>query len=599
MAILRANSNGNGNGNGNGHRTHETVTDTLALPVSAAPTTLDTNSGVACYLRVSSDEQRRKGSIETQRADVERYLLLHDITPSGWYEDDGFSAYKLAFGQRPAGRQLLADVQAGLVKTIVVWKMNRFGRTARETLNAIHLLEQHGARLISTKEDIDGSTWSGRLYRTILAGIAEADRENIMENSAAGMDRRLREQKWMGGRFPYGYRPEGRDKDAHLVIVEEDAEVVRLVFFLYVVERRSLLHVCDELNAQDIPTQFIRQGRVYKGKTATGHTGPEGRPARGVWQPSTVRKMLRNPAYKGEGVYARGSTLRDAGTVDVPAIVDPEVWEAAQERLKKGRRRGGGHNASRPYLLHSLVTCARCERAYSGGWFVSQKQGDEHRIYFYACNGKRRARAIFKHGHADEGERCESPTVDADELEAFVWKDVERYIRHPDTALDELAKKQAGSADEQQTLQAERVRLQQQQVAKQGERDRVVDAYRKGLGITERDLEHQLAALAREEVALAERVKRLAEREQVVQVSREQLVGVKALLDRLCALLDSGPLTPTLQREAIEGLVDSIVIDREEVGTTRTGKPKYGAVATVTYVFSKPGAQSPLPCRTP
>jgi site-specific DNA recombinase len=546
--------------------------------------TVAETSTLAVYMRVSSDEQREQGTIQTQQSASERYLALHDLQ-AAWYADDGVSG-TIPFEKRPEGRRLLADAQAGHVETLLVYRLDRLGRNALAVLKAIEALEQAHVRLVSITEAFDTSTPAGRLQQNMLAVIAQFERDSIVQRISEGKRRRLREGKWMGGRCPYGYRAEGRDKDAHLVIVDEEAEVVRQVFRLYVGQRYSLRRVCRALNDADVPTQFLSVGRAY-------HRGNEQRPALGVWRPPSILNMLRNPAYKGEADYNGQSVM-------VPAIVPAEMWEAAQALLTAARVHSGGHNATYPYLLHSLVRCAACGRLFAGVSIRGQSSGAPHTFHYYICNGKRRARALFKRGRAGEGERCESPTVDAEWLEGEIWADVERYVRNPEQTLTLLAARVNGAADQSEAIRRDIAACQRELDGLQGERDAILGLFRKQR-ISERDLGRQLDALDGEQSSIHAKTRTLQEQAASASDAADRLLSARAILERLAALLDSGD--PAVRRELIEGLVASITVDREPTG--RTGRAHYQPVVRVVYVFSELGAQvqtnicSKLPLRVP
>src|SRR5690348_9770073 len=104
---------------------------------------------VAVYLRVSGDDQKRKGTIENQRAAraaLDRYVTAHGIAPYAWYEDEAVSGHWVPFAKRPAALRLLVDIAAGHVATVLVWKLDRFGRNAREILVAVHDHNATGAQ---------------------------------------------------------------------------------------------------------------------------------------------------------------------------------------------------------------------------------------------------------------------------------------------------------------------------------------------------------------------------------------------------------------------------------------------------------------------
>src|SRR5690349_17695209 len=117
---------------------------------------------VALYLRVSTEEQRERQSIATQREFAERYCAIHQLKVSAVYADDGVSG-TLALHTRPAGARILPDARLGRFDQLLVYKLDRLGRETRLTLEAVAGLEQHGVRVRSLTEEFDTATASGRL----------------------------------------------------------------------------------------------------------------------------------------------------------------------------------------------------------------------------------------------------------------------------------------------------------------------------------------------------------------------------------------------------------------------------------------------------
>ncbi|HEX9412586.1 MAG TPA: recombinase family protein [Ktedonobacterales bacterium] len=164
---------------------------------------------LAVYLRVSSEEQRVAGTIETQRIAAERYCVAYDHTPYGWYADDGVSG-TVPFAARPEGARLMADARAGHLTTVLIWRLDRFGRNAYEILAALRALQALGVRLVSITEAFDTETPAGRLQINMLASIAEFERDSIVQRATEGISRHLREGGWVWRadslRLP-GHRP--------------------------------------------------------------------------------------------------------------------------------------------------------------------------------------------------------------------------------------------------------------------------------------------------------------------------------------------------------------------------------------------------------
>src|ERR1700726_1983406 len=159
---------------------------------------------VAVYLRVSTEEQRERQSIATQREFAERYCALHQLHVSNVYADDGVSG-TVPLHLRPAGARLLPDARLHRFDELLVYRLDRLGRDTRLTLQAVAELEQCGVRVKSLTEEVDTATASGRLMLTLLSGFAAHEREVIRERSLAGTQRVAARGGWVGGMLPYGY----------------------------------------------------------------------------------------------------------------------------------------------------------------------------------------------------------------------------------------------------------------------------------------------------------------------------------------------------------------------------------------------------------
>lgn len=149
---------------------------------------------------------------------------------------------------RPEGKRLLDDAKAGKVKLVLIYKLDRLGRTARIILNAVHDLEQYGVQVRSMTEPFDTSTPAGRFLLTILAGAADLDRSTTLERLWHGANRAARCGKWLGGIVPFGYEV----ADDYLAINEKpingyhmsEADVIRLIYKLL------LNSTCQQLKLQ-------------------------------------------------------------------------------------------------------------------------------------------------------------------------------------------------------------------------------------------------------------------------------------------------------------------------------------------------------------
>jgi site-specific DNA recombinase len=235
---------------------------------------------VALLLRVSSEEQRDRETIELQREFLKEYCRLYELEVAEIYADDGVSG-TIPLHERPEGRRLLEDARAGKFTTLLVYRLDRLGRSLLVIVDAHDRLQAAGVSLRSATEPIDTSTPSGRLIFQMLASFAEYERETIGERTRAGLHRALRNGKH-AGRIPYGYKLS--PDESGLEVVEEEARIVREIF-ANVAEGSTLYGESKRLNDEGVPSPGWR----FKGERKHG----------GAWSPSTVRAIIRQPAYSG------------------------------------------------------------------------------------------------------------------------------------------------------------------------------------------------------------------------------------------------------------------------------------------------------------
>ena len=322
---------------------------------------------VALYLRVSSEEQRERQTIQTQREFLSEYAKIMNLAVVDTYPDDGVLG-TIPVEERPEGKRLLEDAKAAKFDTVLVYKLDRLGRTLLVIVEAHDKLAEAGVGLRSPHEAIDTSTPHGRFAFQTLASVAELERENIRTRTRDGLHRAFRSGKYMGV-VPYGYVA---NKDARLEVVPEEAEVVREIFGR-ITDGASLYSVAKELNERHTPPP----GRRY---------GSGKRRWQNKWAPTTVRNIVHQRAYSGVHEVTLGGT----GRVErpVPAIIDPLIQEQAKTTLAEGKRRTYQREGNRKYLLAGLVKCAFCGYGCSGRAVTSKGK----RRSYYTCISNFRAK---------------------------------------------------------------------------------------------------------------------------------------------------------------------------------------------------------------
>jgi site-specific DNA recombinase len=541
---------------------------------------------VVAYMRVSTDEQRERATIETQRVEIDRHAAEHSITLAAWYADDGWSGRRLTLGKRPDGARLLADAGTGAARTVLVYRVDRLGR-GRKLLATIDELETAGVRYIIsvTEARYDLKDPNDEFHLTMLSGVSGYEASSFLRRSKDATNRLAREGAWLGGIVPYGYRVEGEGRTARLVISEEpllsctltEADVIRLIYRRTVKDDWPCQRIADELNTLRVPPAYVRDGRTaLRGKRAE-HT-------QGIWRASRVRNMIVSSTYMGVHRYGKRSPDEEREVIEraVPAIVDVETWGRAQKALR-AHLVFSPRNAKHKYLLRGLVKCGLCGLTYCGTiWHA----GGGERIY-YRCNGASQARGLY----GSTSRKCPSKAVDGRWLEAQVWADVEAFLRDPGDVLAQLAEQLRGRADRTEELRDVLAGLKLRLGDKQGERDVMLGLYRRGR-IDDGALNRQLDQIVDEErellAAIAEYEASLTE----ARRTEEDLRTADTLLRDLRERLDASPDFET-RRRIIATLVEGVTVDTQ---VDERGQ-KHAAVA-VRYRFDAPDVRASLPAFT-
>ena len=225
------------------------------------------------YIRVSTEEQANSGfGLESQDAAIRAFAASQGYELVDVVADRGVSGATIP-AERPGFAQVLAYAEAGGF-VLLVWKFDRFARNIRHALNTVQdVLVPRDIDLRSvTEAAIDTGSSMGRMIFSIFATMAEGERETITLRTKAGRLAKGRAGGMACGTAPLGYR---RCQDGSLEVIEDQADVVRLIFTLRG-EGLKLREIADRLNG-------------------AGHRGLRG----GIWRPGSVAYVLDNPKYRG------------------------------------------------------------------------------------------------------------------------------------------------------------------------------------------------------------------------------------------------------------------------------------------------------------
>ena len=331
---------------------------------------------VAAYARVSMESERLQHSLSAQ---VSFYSSLIQSNPAweyvGVYADNGITGTKAE--AREEFNRMIADCEAGKIDIVLTKSISRFARNTVDLLNTVRRLKELSVSVQFEKERIDSLTEDGELMLTLLASFAQEEIRSLSDNVKWGTRKRF-EKGIPNGRFQiYGYRWE----DDHLVIHEEEAKIVRLIYDNYL----------NGLSAETTEKQLAEMGvKSYKGQ----HFGN-----------SSIRQILGNITYTGNLLFQKEyvadpiSKKSEINRGELPqyfventheAIIPMEVYQAVQAEKARRRELGALANWSiNTSCFTSKIKCGRCGKSYQRSNRKGRKDPDAN-YTIWICGTRRK-----------------------------------------------------------------------------------------------------------------------------------------------------------------------------------------------------------------
>lgn len=363
----------------------------------------------AVYTRKSSEEglEQSFNSLHAQREACEAFILSQ--RHKGWsvvataYDDGGFSGGTM---ERPALKALLADIAAGNVDVVVVYKIDRLTRSLFDFAKIVETFDAHKVSFVSVTQSFNTTTSMGRLTLNVLLSFAQFEREvtgeRIRDKFAASKKRGM----WMGGNIPLGYDL----KDRKLVINKKEAETILTIFRLYA-EFGTVLRMKAEVDRLKLRTKL--------------HESESGAARGGLpFRAGHLYTILGNPLYRGD-VKHKGAVY--AG--DHEAIIDQSLWDKVQAQFVSNTAvRRSGKSLKDPSLLAGLLFDGEGNRMTPSH---AVKSGKRYRYYvsnnlIAGANGGRKS-------EAGEGIR-----IPAQEIEKHVVMSIAAFLADAQRVSAEL-----------------------------------------------------------------------------------------------------------------------------------------------------------------
>jgi len=462
---------------------------------------------VGLYARVSTEAQEARGTIGSQLEALRARVAAGGDELVAEFVDDGYSGARL---DRPGLDTLRDAAEAGKIEAIWCLSPDRLARSFAYQMLILDELSRLGVTVCFTDSPPIDSDPQARLLVQVQGVIAEYERAKFAERERRGKLYRARAGEVLSRKVPYGYRrvPRGPAGPAHLIVHEAEAAVVRRIFADFT-GGASVRGIAKALARDSVPS-------------------PEGR---AVWPLATIGRLLRNEAYVGRLYWNRTATSFDPAlgrhrqrrrppeewvAIPIPAIVDEETFEAAGRAARDNTAFSPRRTEPGTFLLRRLARCGRC-----GVKLACHRAQREYGLArYYLCPHHDPVRA------GGEDRRCTERRIRADELDAFVFDQVQALLARPGLlAAGEAAVAAQAPVPDDELLSTQLARLDRRAQAAQAERRRLADLYQAGV--------IEAAELARRAAELQSRRRHLEGERQALTTQRAELTADNRLNQRI------------------------------------------------------------------
>lgn len=461
---------------------------------------------VGLWIRVSTEDQAKGESPEHHEARGRMYAEAKGWTVVTVYHLEGVSGKGVSW--HPEAKRMKDDVESGAITGLIFSKLARLARSTKELLEFSEYFREHGADLISLQESIDTSTPAGRLFYTVIAAMAQWEREEIADRVAASVPIRAKLGKRIAGAAPYGYTW----KDGKLLPDETEAPVRRLMYELFR-ETKRIRTVARLLNERGYRT---RKGGLFTGQS--------------------VYQLLFDPTAKGV-LRMNYTTMRNGKKMlkpehewvfhSVPAIVSEELWHECTAYLAK-RKEGMKPGRRGVHLFSGLTYCTCGKKMY----VVSDSPK-------YVC------------------QKCRT-RITTDDLEAVFVEKLHELIFSPESAEEQLSGVDVEIAERTALLET----LKHENEKLVSEADKLYRLYLDG-NINGKEFGERNYPLSTRREQLDREIPRLTGEIDFLTIRR--LSSSEVLSEAQSLYSQWGDLTFGKKREIIETIVEQVVVGTEDV----------------------------------
>lgn len=370
-----------------------TVIPSKINPITLTPVGQVAKRRVAAYARVSTDSDEQYTSYDAQ---VTYYTNFIKDKPN-WefvkvYADEGISGTSTK--RRDEFKEMIELALNGKIDLIITKSISRFARNTLDTISITRQLKAKGVEVYFEKENLWSLDDKTEFLLTIMASIAQEESRSISQNVTIGKRWSMKEGKVS---FAYKNFLGYKKAEGKIVIDEAQAEIVRLIYMMFLKEGKTCTGIAEFLKSKGVPT-------------------PSGKSCK--WTKNTVYSILTNEKYKGDALlqkkytadYLEHRMVTNNGELpqyyvenNHPAIIEREVWEMVQTEMMRRSMLGAAYSGSS--IFASKLICGDCGKPYGKKkWHSTSKYAKE----IYRCNAK------YNKGQV----QCQTPNLTEEDIKA-------------------------------------------------------------------------------------------------------------------------------------------------------------------------------------
>lgn len=549
---------------------------------------------VGGYIRVSTEMQAEKDSIINQEDSIVSYARSKG-RDFKIYKDIGISAKDK---DRPAFKEMIEDVKAGKVDTVIVSRLDRITRSLKDLIYLKELFDEYNVSFVSITQNLDTSTPMGRFSFYVLGLVAQLEREITAERVAEDMKARARRKKWNGGIVPHGFTAQVRlyrdylKKEAKKILAkthgmgkEDKRSLKEIVKKLesdsktrekakryarnLVPEEKMLFVDPDEAKVVRKIFNLFLKHQSFRGTVhalnSLGLKTREGKP----WPTTTIRRILQNQMYYGALTYNKRKTLGKTSKprpkeehIIVEGVFEPII---AKKKFQEVQQIIASNRGTPPvrtdstYLLSGLLRCGNCGSKMYGITYTDKRPG-RSTYQYYRCNA-----------HIQKGSAiCPGNTINMKFIDDLIVRELKEFKINPEKLKDKVKHFQAQMEKEWKPLLDQHRKFVQNLKKMEIKSNRLLELYEDGL-IDKKEFIKRKATLDGQKELLKKDLEEVNSRLFSNQPAGIDIEGTLAGINNLADVYEQLDLTE--RKELLRTLISDIKMKEHEIDYTLFALP--------------------------